>query len=36
MPRPVVPIALKKNDDIFSSQLRADQMPGFPREGQLM
>ena len=26
----------KKNQFIFSSQLRADQMPGSPREGQLM
>ena len=26
----------KKNHCIFSSQLRADQMPGSPREGQLM
>ena len=26
----------KKNHYIFSSQLRADQMPGPPREGQLM
>ena len=26
----------KKNHNIFSSQLRADQMPGPPREGQLM
>ena len=27
---------LKKNHYIFSSQLRADQMPGPPRDGQLM
>ena len=26
----------KKNHYIFSSQLRADQMPGPPREGQLL
>ena len=26
----------KKNDDIYSSQLRADQMPGPPHVGQLM
>ena len=26
----------KKNHYIFSSQLRADQMPGPPRKGQLM
>ena len=26
----------KKNTYICSSQLRADQMPGSPREGQLM
>ena len=26
----------KENHYIFSSQLRADQMPGPPREGQLM
>ena len=26
----------KKNHNNFSSQLRADQMPGPPREGQLM
>ena len=26
----------KKNHYIFSSQLRADQMPGPPREAQLM
>ena len=28
--------AMKKNHCIFSSQPRADQMPGPPREGQLM
>ena len=26
---------MKKNHDIFSSQLRADQMPGPPQEDQL-
>ena len=28
--------AKKKNDYIFSSPFRADQMPGPPREGQLI
>ena len=32
----LLPAQKKKGHDMFSSQLRADQMPGLPREGQLM